>query len=74
MERNDRFGVHELSVAVDAGRYLYRLVVDGHWTADHYNSEWELNSFGHPNSVVTMPATTPAPTSGVESQPAPVAR
>lgn len=73
MTRNERFGVHELSVPAHEGRHLYRIVVDGHWTADHYNSDWELNSFGHPNSVVHMPAGL-ADDLGVESHPGSLAQ
>lgn len=74
MTRNERFGVHELSVPAREGRYLYRLVVDGHWTADHYNSEWELDAGGHPNSVVYMPPTDLREDGGVESRPGSLTR
>lgn len=54
LRRNEVVGVHEACIPLQAGRRLYRLVVDGHWIADPYNSEWELNAFGEPNSVVDV--------------------
>lgn len=62
LRRNETVGVYEACVPLQPGRRLYRLVVDGHWIADPYNSEWELNAFGEPNSVVDVrPAAAPLP-------------
>lgn len=55
LKRNDALGVYELCVRLAPGRHLYRLVVDGHWSADPFNDEFELNPFGEPNSVVRVP-------------------
>ncbi|MFN9972836.1 MAG: glycogen-binding domain-containing protein, partial [Phycisphaerae bacterium] len=44
----------ELCVQIPAGTHQYRLVVDGHWTADPHNASAELNPFGELNSVVTV--------------------
>lgn len=37
------------------GRYRYRLVVDGNWQSDPYNSYVESNPYGELNSVVEVP-------------------
>lgn len=52
MVRNEALGVFELCVSLPVGRRQYRLVVDGQWSADPFNNEFELNPFGEPNSVV----------------------
>lgn len=54
MKLNRELGVFELCVPMSAGRHQYRLVIDGHWTADAYNSDSETNPFGEPNSVVLV--------------------
>ena len=54
MRRNDSLGVFELCVQVPPGRWAYRLVVDGHWLADPYNANNEMNPFGHKNSVIEV--------------------
>ncbi|HRQ73843.1 MAG TPA: AAA family ATPase [Phycisphaerales bacterium] len=60
LRRNEHIGVYEACIPLQPGRRLYRLIVDGHWIADPYNSEWELNAFGEPNSVVDVrPAAVP---------------
>ena len=51
---NDSLGVHEALVQIPAGRYQYRLVVDGRWHADPYNDVRALNEYGEPNSVVVV--------------------
>lgn len=56
LRRNEALGVFELCVKLPAGKRLYRLVVDGQWTADPFNNQTELNPFGEPNSVVNVPA------------------
>jgi hypothetical protein len=37
-----------------AGKYRYRLVVDGQWQQDPYNEQSELNPFGEFNSVLEV--------------------
>ncbi len=54
MHLNAELGVLELCVQIPAGTHQYRLVVDGHWTADPHNASAELNPFGELNSVVTV--------------------
>jgi chromosome partitioning protein len=45
---------HELCLSLAAGRHEYRLIVDGHWIADPYNTEWILNECGEPHSIVEV--------------------
>jgi hypothetical protein len=47
-------GVWKTEMKLPAGRYRYRLVVDGQWQKDPYNEETELNPFGELNSVIEM--------------------
>ncbi len=51
---NRELGVHELSVPLGAGRYSYRLVIDGVWRIDPYNEMKEPNPFGEVNSVLVV--------------------
>ncbi len=55
MTRNDSMGVFELLVKLPKGTHCYRVVVDGHWSADPFNNDFELNPFGETNSVVRVP-------------------
>ena len=41
-------------MAVAPGRYRYRLVVDGAWARDQYNTYVESNPFGELNNVVEI--------------------
>ncbi|MBK9189916.1 MAG: AAA family ATPase [Phycisphaerales bacterium] len=54
MRRNPELGVFELCLPLPPGRHLYRLVVDGQWTADPYNDTCEPNPFGDTNSVILV--------------------
>ena len=47
-------GVWQTEMKLDAGRYRYRLVVDGQWQQDPYNESTELNPFGGFNSVIEI--------------------
>ena len=47
-------GVWQTELKLPAGRYRYRLVVDGQWQQDPYNELTEMNPFGEYNSVVEM--------------------
>ncbi len=49
---NPQLGVFELCLRLPKGKHLYRLVIDGHWTADPHNNATEPNPFGEVNSVV----------------------
>lgn len=54
MRRNDRLGVFEQLLTLPAGRHGYRLIVDGRWMADPYNTNTETNPFGEQNSVIEV--------------------
>ncbi len=47
-------GVWQTKLKLPAGKYRYRLVVDGQWQQDPYNEATELNPFGGFNSVVEV--------------------
>ncbi|MFO0832093.1 MAG: AAA family ATPase [Phycisphaerales bacterium] len=52
LKANPSLGVHELCLRLPRGKHTYRLVIDGHWTADPHNNAAEPNPFGEVNSVV----------------------
>jgi chromosome partitioning protein len=47
-------GVWQTKIKLPAGKYRYRLVVDGQWQQDPYNELTETNPFGGFNSVVEV--------------------
>ena len=47
-------GVWQLQVALPAGTYRYRLVVDGRWQRDPYNYATEPNPYGQLDSVLQV--------------------
>lgn len=47
-------GVWKASLKLPAGKYRYRLVVDGKWQQDPYNEITEPNPFGDLNSVLEV--------------------
>jgi chromosome partitioning protein len=47
-------GVWQTKMKLPAGKYRYRLVVDGQWQQDPYNEAVESNPFGGLNSVVEV--------------------
>ncbi|MFA5239419.1 MAG: AAA family ATPase [Phycisphaerae bacterium] len=47
-------GIWQTKLKLPAGKYRYRLVVDGQWQQDPYNETTELNPFGGFNSVVEV--------------------
>ncbi len=55
MKRNETLGVFELCLRLQPGRYRYRLIVDGVWSADQFNESVEKNPFGELNSIVNVP-------------------
>jgi len=66
MRYNPRLRQHELLLPVPAGRYRYRLVVNGQWMADPYNPMSEPNPYGGINSVfVVVSHQEPAPLTGL---------
>lgn len=54
MHKVGESGVWQTKMELPAGRYRYRLVVDGQWQQDPYNGTTELNPFGGLNSVVEI--------------------
>ena len=54
MRRNEALGVYEVCVALPAGEWQYRLVVDGVWIADPYNPRTVQNPYGNRNSIVEV--------------------
>jgi chromosome partitioning protein len=54
MQKVGDSGVWQTQLKLPAGRYRYRLVVDGQWQQDPYNELTELNPFGEYNSVVEI--------------------
>ena len=54
MQKVGDSGVWQTQLKLPAGRYRYRLVVDGQWQQDPYNELTEVNPFGEYNSVVEI--------------------
>jgi len=54
MKRDPNLGVWQACIPVPPGRYLYRLVIDGLWVKDPYNTTVETNPFGELNSVIEI--------------------
>jgi len=54
MEKVGSSGVWQSKLKLPAGKYRYRLVVDGQWQQDPYNELTESNPFGGFNSVVEV--------------------
>jgi len=51
MQRVGSSGIWQTKLKLPAGKYRYRLVVDGKWQQDPYNANIEANPFGGFNSV-----------------------
>ncbi len=49
-----RLGIWQACIKVPAGRYRYRLVVDGKWLADTHNPHVETNPFGELNNIIEV--------------------
>jgi chromosome partitioning protein len=47
-------GAWQTKLSLPAGKYHYRLVVDGKWQQDPYNELTELNPFGEFNSIIEV--------------------
>jgi len=54
MQKAGDSGVWQTKMHLAAGRYRYRLVVDGQWQQDPYNELTEQNPFGGLNSVLEV--------------------
>ena len=56
MTFHEQLGVWQATVKLPPGRYRYRLVADGQWIQDPYNTVTETNPFGELNNVVEIQA------------------
>ena len=54
MHKVGKSGVWQTKLKLPAGKYRYRLVVDGQWQQDPYNEQTESNPFGGFNSVLKV--------------------
>ncbi len=54
LKRDENLGVWQTCVSVPPGRYRYRLVLDGQWVQDPYNSYVESNPFGELNNIIVV--------------------
>ena len=54
MEKVGENGIWQTKLNLPAGKYRYRLVIDGQWQQDPHNEYAELNPFGDYNSVVEV--------------------
>ena len=54
MTKVGQSGVWQTKIALNPGRYRYRLVVDGQWQQDPYNEKVESNPFGEHNSILEV--------------------
>ncbi len=54
LRRDDDLNVWQACVPTPPGRYRYRIVIDGQWLQDPYNTYVETNPFGELNSVVEI--------------------
>ena len=54
MQKIGQSGVWQTELKLPAGKYRYRLVVDGQWQQDPYNETTETNPFGGYNSVLEV--------------------
>ena len=54
MQKIGESGVWQTKMKLPAGKYRYRLVVDGQWQQDPYNEQKEMNPFGEFNSVLEI--------------------
>jgi len=54
LEKVGESGVWQTKIKLPAGKYRYRLVVDGQWQQDPYNGNIEPNPFGGFNSVLEV--------------------
>ena len=54
LRHDENLNVWQACISVPPGRYRYRLVVDGKWVHDPFNSYVESNPFGELNNVVEV--------------------
>ncbi|MHC4720756.1 MAG: glycogen-binding domain-containing protein, partial [Planctomycetota bacterium] len=54
MQKVGSSGVWQTKLKLPAGKYRYRLVVDGQWQQDPYNEKSEVNPYGDYNSIIEV--------------------
>ena len=54
MNRDEKLGVFQVCVSLPPGRYRYRLIIDGKWVNDPYNTYVESNPYGELNNVIEV--------------------
>ncbi|MFG0258080.1 MAG: AAA family ATPase [Phycisphaerales bacterium JB043] len=54
LDYNPQLGVHEGCIPLKAGMHEYRIVVDGRWITDPFNSRSVTNPFGERNSIIVV--------------------
>ena len=54
MVSNDALGVYEKHMELPAGRYAYKLVIDGQWCLDPYNPDRVDNGLGGRNNIIRV--------------------
>ena len=54
LKHDERLSIWQACVPLPPGRYRYRVVIDGEWVQDSFNSYVETNPFGELNSVVEV--------------------
>ena len=54
MKKIGNEGLWQLKLRLSPGTYRYRLVIDGNWQQDPFNTQVEPNPYGQFNSVVTV--------------------
>jgi len=54
MQKVGLSGIWQTKMKLPAGKYHYRLVVDGKWQQDPYNEHSEMNPYGESNSILVV--------------------
>jgi chromosome partitioning protein len=54
LRKDETLGVWQACIPIPPGRYRYRVVIDGAWKHDQYNSSIETNPFGELNSILEI--------------------
>lgn len=54
LNKDEALGVWQTCIPIPPGRYRYRVVIDGQWKHDQYNSSIETNPFGELNSILEV--------------------
>lgn len=54
MACNEGLGIYEKHIKLPAGSYQYKLVIDGNWVLDAYNSDLVSNGLGGRNNLIVV--------------------